>query len=393
MRLHPTDKRFDLRLISAAILLGLLANSHTYAFILGMTIATVLLLDKAIVESDQRFLTGTYQRVVVAIATIIVVLILLEITNVAPLSRLLILWGISFVSTLIFSKNREERVRVLLFICIALFVSSPQIIKMFGAVVAHDAFLTSRQQVSDSLTVPITTLLIHHSPLLLLIFIASIISHRMQKFAQIRILVILTCVWIFLSFNQTWGLSQEPYRFAIDAQVPLSIFAMALILQGWRFGLNTFPLRVLGLVFSLYVFVPSVIEFQNFWSYRSALGVIQLDSAQYREMARASSEAPEGLILPDPCIEPSILKVVSRKKLAVYSKGLAWPENVDLFEQLVDDRVKNVLNLNAVRKLKIRSLLIDKSCPTQWVDIYKSELTPVTSEPLGRYQIYEFRTK
>ena len=119
------------------------------------------------------------------------------------------------------------------------------------------------------------------------------------------------------------------------------------------------------------------------------MGVIQLDSDVNQEMLAVVSKAPAGLLFPDPCIEPAILKVISRKKLAVYSKGLAWPDNVELITQIVDARVNNVLDLASAKQLQIAALLVDRECPAQWASRYATHLKPILVDPTMRFQLYE----
>lgn len=390
-RLHPSPNLFDKKLLWSAVLLGLLANSHTYAFFLGMTIAVVLLLDEAVSTSTRPFAFPRITPFIPVCAIFLAALTLLSGLDVAPLSRLLVLWLIGFVLIGFFANTRHERLRLLLFLITSAVVAAPQIVKLGGAYIAQDAFLTSRQQASGALSVPAFELFFRHLPLILLVFIACYVARRNRSYLQVRVVGLLFFVWLLLSFNQAWGLSQEPYRFAIDAQVPLAIFATATIIAGWRSAFDTRVLKFLGTLSIALIVIPSSLEVQNFWAQRSNLGVIQLDSDQYQEMQSVALLAPRGLLLPDPCIEPAILKVISRKKIAVYSKGLAWPDNVTLVRKVVDARAINVLDLKSVKQLEITALLVDSECPAQWGRLYEANLRRVTEDQTLRYQLYEFR--
>ena len=388
-RLHPSTDHFNTQLMWSAVFLGLLANSHTYGLILGMTITVLLLLDQAMSTSNRRFVIQSIPRIIQVGALYIAVLFLLAILDVAPMPRLLILWLVGFGLIGILTNTRHEKKQLLSFIFIAAIVAAPQILKTGAALVTHDAFLRSRQQVSATLSVPTLDLLFRNLPLSVLVLGACFVARRNGSLIHLRINLLLYFVWLSLSLNQMWGLSQEPYRFAINAQIPLAIFAAATIITGWQKAFNTQNLKFLlcfGLVLCI---IPSSLEIHNFYTHRISRGVIQLDSDVNQEMLTVVSKAPAGLLLPDPCIEPAILKVISRKKLAVYSKGLAWPDNVALITQIVDARVNNVLDLVSAKQLEIAALLVDRECPAQWATLYSTHLKPILVDPTMRFQLYE----
>ena len=388
-RIHKSTDRSHNKLMLSAVFLGVLANSHTYALILGMTITVVLLLDQTITRSNRRFVIPYIPRIVQIGILFIAILFSLAIFDVAPMARLLVLWLVGFGLIGILTNTRREKWQLLSFLFTSAIVAIPQIIKTGEAFVAHDPFLTSRQQVSATLSVPMFDLIFHNLPISGLFLGACFVAQRNRLRIYLRVNILLYFVWLFLSFNQMWGLSQEPYRFAINAQIPLAIFATATIIAGWRKAINTQVLKCFACFGVVLLIIPSSLEIQNFWTQRVNAGVIQLDSDVNQEMLSVVSKAPPGLLVPDPCIEPAILKVISRKKLAVYSKGLAWPDNVALIEKIVDARVNNILDIASAKQLVVAAILIDRECPVQWATLYATHLKPIGADPTTRFQLYE----
>lgn len=388
---NPDKTLFDRNLGWCAVFLGILANSHTYAFFVGMSIAIVFLLDEAISENHRQGLSGRSSNLLVLGATFFSLLLLMAILNISPLLRLLVLWFAGSLLIGFISDTPRKRLQFVVFLSISAVVATPQIIKIMTAFFTRNPFLATRQETSSALAIPVKDFFFQQLPLCFLVLGSLLIFKQDRSKNQFRAVLLLSFLWLFFSFNQVWGLRQEPYRFAIDAQVPLAIFSVATIFAGWKVFQSSRKVKLLATFGLALIFIPSLLEFHNFWNDRKNMGIIQLDSIQYQEMKSVASLAPRGLLLPDPCVEPAILKVISQKQISVYSKGLAWPDNVELVGKIVDARVGGVLDLDSAEKLGVVSVLVDNECPAQWGTNYSSHLKRVSPETPSRYELYKLK--
>jgi hypothetical protein len=390
-RVRQSERIADLNLVGAAVLIGLLANIHTYTFIIGMSFGAIFLLENSL-SSRFEVIRSFKAAVLIGIgSSFFLFLAFLRILNISPLSKLYLLWIVSLLLAFFTTRRRLIQKQICIYAAALIFFALPQILKVFNAITAKDSFLTSRQTVSKSLSVPLLDLVVRNSPLLILVFFDCFLSFRSSSYILFRFNFLVLLVWLLLSKNDLWGLSQESYRFAIGAQLPLVVLAAATIIYLWRSVLTTPFIRISEVLLLCIIAYTSAIETRGFWNDRGNSGVIRLDTQDLHQLKIAALSSPTGLVLPDPCIEPSILKIVSGKQLAVYSKGLAWPDRVHLFEKLVDSRSRGVLEISIAREIGISAILVDTSCTANWANTYADSLTQVRPQAKGRYQIYVLR--
>jgi hypothetical protein len=67
-----------------------------------------------------------------------------------------------------------------------------------------------------------------------------------------------------------------------------------------------------------------------------------------------------------PCLDPQETKIVTRKQIAFYNLGIAWPENKAAIDAVVDAQRNGVFAPDAMRAADVRYLVTDSACATQW---------------------------
>ena len=136
---------------------------------------------------------------------------------------------------------------------------------------------------------------------------------------------------VMLTFNGVWGFGQEPYRMWIDSitvslllLAPLTAWSIARLGQQPTAERSRLAPVAAGLAIALVGL--SVLDAGSFRSYVRESGVISFDSARNVALGTVTAEV-DGLMTGGPCVDPQILKIASRKPVAFYNLGIAWPEN------------------------------------------------------------------
>jgi hypothetical protein len=175
---------------------------------------------------------------------------------------------------------------------------------------------------------------------------------------------------IMLTFNGVWGFSQEPYRLWIDS-VALSALLLAPIsalsvlrLRESRSSDRGVSLRIVTSAMLLIVIV-SLLDFGAFRVYVATSGMTRFDTAR-ADAIRSVTTPTTGLIAYGPCVDPQELKIISRKPVAYYNLGIAWPENKAAIDAVVDAYRAGAFSPEAMRAAHVAYLLTDSACTFSW---------------------------
>lgn len=357
----PTTRWTVASLSVAAVLLGITANIQTYAFFVGTGVAFGWLGAYGLLRSRSRGL---------AVATAIIVATTLALGSVAAgLVGALPVYGLFLAGTLpgvLWLSRRHARVLVLpavLFVTAAL----PQALTVISGVLADDAFLSYRQDASALLGVPLWAAVLAALPVLAIGTFTLVVALRARAVPVLAALAGLAYSGAMLTFNGLWGFGQEPYRMFIDSMAASLLLLSVLVAwaianahaEGWTVAARTSAGLAVALV------GLSLLDVGAYRAYVRDSGMIRFDTARADALSALSAQT-DGLISSGPCIDPQELKIISRKPVAWYNLGIAWPEDKAGIDGVVDSWRAGVFDADKLRAAGVRYLLTDSSCSTQW---------------------------
>lgn len=351
-------------LVGAAALLGITANFHTYIFFLGAGIAFAWIGAYGLLRSRSRALLISTGAIIVA--TFVLGGPLAGRVGALPVYGLLILCTLPGIAWLV-----RPHVRVLVLPAIVFVVTAaPQAIIVASGILRKDDFLTYRQDVSSALGVPLWIALLASLPIIALWAVNVAVQRRNRNDFVLGALFGLGFACVMLTFNGAWGFGQEPYRFWIE-----SVTAAALLLapitawsvaqrqsapSGQRSTLVTALAGAAVILFAL-----SLLDFGAFRVFVANSGVIRFDTARYDALRELTTDV-DALMTTGPCLDPQEAKIVTRKPIAFYNLGIAWPENRGAIDAVVSAQRNGVFDPDAMRAADVHYLVTDSACATQW---------------------------
>ncbi len=351
-------------LVGAAALLGITANFHTYIFFLGAAVAFAWIGAFGLLRARSRNLiiaTG-----IIVIATFILGGPLAERVGALPVYGLLILCTLPGVVSI-----ARPNIRVLLLPAVVFVITAaPQAIIVASGILRKDAFLTYRQDVSSALGVPVWIALLASLPIIALWAANVAVQRRHRNDFVLGALLGLAFACVMLTFNGAWGFGQEPYRFWIES-VTVSALVLAPV-TAWSFAQRRAApagerstLVTATAVAAVVLFALSLLDFGAFRVFVSNSGVIRFDTARYDALRELTTNV-DALMTTGPCLDPQEAKIVTRKRIAFYNLGIAWPENKAAIDVVLDAQRNGVFNPDAMRAADVRYLVTDSACATQW---------------------------
>lgn len=347
----------------AAILIGVTANVHTYIFLLGSAVAFAWLGAYGLLKSRSRTLAITTAGLVAA--TFIVGPFMAGVVGALPVFGLLV---ISTLPGVIWIARQHVRVLIapaILFVLVAL----PQVALVASGYLAKDEFLVYRQDQSANLGVPLWIALIVSLPIASVWVFNFAVQRTSRNHGILAALLGLAFAGFMMSFNGWWGFGQEPYRLWIDSVTvaalllaPISAWSVA----NWQRQEEPRSRLIPATAVAVVVLVGlSFLDFGAFRVYVRDSGVIRFDTARVAAIASVSAQA-DGLMTSGPCIDPQELKIITRKPVAYYNLGIAWPENRGAIQAVMDAQRNGTFDPDLIRAAKVQYIVTDSSCPTVW---------------------------
>jgi len=355
-------KRTVVILTAGAGVIGLLANIQTYAFLLAAAVLAWWFACWGLLLSKSR-------------RPLVVTITLLVITVVSSALFKDALGALSLYIFMLFATipgvwiiaRRHLRVAwlpVLAFTGLA----SPQILWTGWGTLSGDEFLTYRTDVSGALGVPIWAWVLGTAPIGL-IWLAMFLASRYGTPTSVRaMLVALGVTHVILSYNNLWGFVQEPYRFWINS-VALTAFLLPLI-AAWTFrgvdiGAHWMPAAraTLG--------IGSALALVSFWSigafrdYVQYSDVLSLETPRYQAVTDVGAQV-DALLMPQTCLNPSLVKIGTGAPIAYFSKGIAWPENRQPIEEVMAITAANVFEISIAKNAGVQYVITDSGCDDPW---------------------------
>ncbi len=350
--------------LTAALLIGLLANIQTYTFFTAMVLAALFLAIRTLITYPSR------QRAILTVALLLGVLIAGAILagRVSPFAIMgAVLLALAPAVWPLALAHIRLTIGALALLALA---SAPQLVRTVLGLASGDPFLTYRQASTQDLGVLYPATVIAIVPLLAFVAVCVIALWNRREPTLIALTGSLVAGLVLMSTNDVWGFDQEPYRFWLQFTILACllltpVLAWALVQQrdmGRPRRASFFV--VLGVAMA--VWAVGLADVAGFWRFARDEGII-VTSGERLDAARVLLADAPGIIMSSACLDPQVLKQVTRGPVAYYNKGLAWPADVQAFEIFKDTERRAAQDPVALRAADVTHVVTDSSCPTDWV--------------------------
>lgn len=355
-------KRSVVVLTAGAGVIGLLANVQTYAFLLAAAVLAWWMACWGILKSRSRVVVA--MTAALLSVTLVAGLLFKDALGALPLYGLMLLatapgaWVVA---------RDHLRVAWLPVVSFSLF-ASPQILWTTWGTVSGNEFLAYRTEASGALGVPVWAWVLGTLPIGFIWFALLLASRRGTPLVVRALLAALGVAHVILTFNNLWGFVQEPYRFWINS-VALTALLVPLLaawmLRGadgrshWMSAART--TAAIGTALALVSFW-SIGAFRDYVQYS---GVLSLETPRYEAVTEVGAQA-DGLLMPQTCLNPSLVKIGTGTPVAYFSKGIAWPDNKQAIEQVMSITAANVFEINIARNAGVEYVMTDSGCEKPW---------------------------
>lgn len=357
---HRTPR---LELLSAALLVGLLANIQTYTFFSISLVIAVFVAARDLARHPARMRT----LVTIGLGALVLVLgkPIAQLTGPLPLFALLLL---AMAPVLVPAAWRARKVAIPALLLAAV-AASPEVVRTALGVLDKDPFLAYRETSSEGLGIIEPATLVASAAWILLFATVALGLWRSRQPTLSALAVALGLGFVVMPANDLWGFNQEPYRSWVQFAILSSL--LLTIPLAWSLGrLRTWS-RDHRIVFSvaaaltLIVWCLGLQDFRGFWKYAHEHGVIRLDDEQAQALAALTSST-DGILLSSRCIDPQVFKLVTKRPVAYYNLGLAWPADVEDFETFRDLGGRHAQDPTALQNAGVRWAVTDSACPDDW---------------------------
>ena len=348
----------------AAALIAAAANLQTYTFLIGTAMAFSWLGAYGLLRARSRALLLTTLAIVVL--TFIVGPLVADRIGALPVFALLIactLPGALWVA------RGVVKMLVLPAVAFAL-VAGPQIALVASGVLAKDEFLTYRGVQSGALGVPLVAGVIATLPIGAVWLFTVLAARHRRNDPVLGLAAGLGFATVMLAANNAWGFGQEPYRMWIGSVVVAALMLSAT--TAWSIAqahadpaLRSRASTRASASAAVILVGLAALDFGGFRQFVATTGVIRFDSSRYVALGQLTTEV-DGLMAAEPCIDPQHLKIASRKPVAFFNRGIAWPELKGDVDGVMINAQSGVFDPDMMRKAGVTYLVTDSACPTQW---------------------------
>ncbi len=359
-RPHRTPR---IELLSAALLVGLLANVQTYTFFSITLVIAVFVTVRDLTRHPSH--TRAYLTIAFGLLVLVFGKSIASVIGPLPLFVLLLL---AMSPVLIPATLRARRVAIPALVIMAI-AASPEVVRTALGVLDKDPFLTYRESSSKGLGIIEPATLIASTAWILLFITVALGLWRSRQATLSALTIALGLGFVIMPANDLWGFNQEPYRswvqFAILSSLLLMIpLAWSLTrLRTWTREHRAVFVIAAGL--TVITWAIGLQDFRGFWQFAHDQGVIDLQDSRAQALAELT-RSTDGLLLSSRCIDPQVLKLVTRKPVAYYNLGLAWPANEPDFITFRDLKGRHAEDPQALRLANVRWAITDSACFEDW---------------------------
>ncbi|WP_285135693.1 hypothetical protein [Microbacterium sp. lyk4-40-TSB-66] len=350
----------------AMAVLGVLSSFQTYSFLTGAYVVAFTVAAMFLVRPGRRWWVAS---------TVLAVPVLFVIGPVVATSAgqlpTLVLGMLPAVPGLI---RGVLITRGRLAACAAVFAvaAAPQILWTLSGIREGDPFLTYRVASNVDLGVARPDALFAATVVALPLFVVLAIAIHRRVAASVALTAAAATVWVVLSLNDLWGANAEPYRFWIDCFLfcgVLTLVAGANLVgsrgpdAGTRRRLSA--TKALAAVCAL-VYVVGLSDLVHFTRDTEMLQTWNPDSpnaAAAADLARSTESVDDRLLMVDHCLDDRTIKATSGAAMVFYYLGMAWPENRDAVQEVMDARFnKQKITPEMAEAADVGWLLLDSRC-------------------------------
>lgn len=143
--------------------------------------------------------------------------------------------------------------------------------------------------------------------------------------------------------------------------VPVTAWSLARGRSALSPHVGTVAVGVLATV----VVALALLDFGAFRIYVRDSGMIRFDSARYLTLGQLTAPV-DALLAPGPCLDPKEVKIATRKPVAFYNLGLAWPAEKEAIDAVIANTAAGSFDADVMRAAKVGYAVTDSSCPTVW---------------------------
>lgn len=349
-----------------AFSLGLLANIHTYAFLIATTLALAWLAVLGIGQLDRRA-----RRVAIALSLAIIGSVFVMAQVLTDMDGSLFLFGLMALAALpgIAPLAMRHVRKSVLFGALYLAGALPQLIHLGFGLGSGDPFLEYRQVQSALLAVPLLPFLAASAPIGAWVATLLVLRRRVCIAAPLEALAWASAITIpLLTFNGYWGFAQEPYRMWIGS---VALSSIVLVLPTAAVAARIPLTESRGTKVTSLASISIILIALSWWNlggFRTAVdaaGAVQFGSSRIDALRQITPDL-NGLMIADPCIDLQDLKVVSNSPVAYYNPGLAWPANRGEIDLALTERSQGVLDANSLRQAQVEFVVTDSRCETPY---------------------------
>ena len=355
-------KRSVVVLTAGAGLIGLLANVQTYAFLLAAAVLAWWMACWGLLRSRSRVTIG--MTIGLLLITLVAGLVFKDALGALPLYGLMLVATAPGAWSVARDHLRVAWMPVLAFAVLA----SPQILWTGWGTVSGDEFLAYRTEASGALGVPVWAWFLGTVPIGLIWLALLLASRRGTPIAVRALLLALGVAHVILTYNNIWGFVQEPYRFWINS---VALTAMLLpLLAAWTLRGVGGDSRWMPAARTS-VAIGAALALVSFWSigafrdYVQYSGVLSLETPRYQAVTEVGAQA-DGLLMPQTCLNPSLVKIGTGTPVAYFSKGIAWPDNREAIEEVLAITAANVFEIGIARNAGVEYVMTDSGCENPW---------------------------
>lgn len=319
------------RLVLAAVaggLLGLLFHVHAYVAIFTSVMVVALSL------AEDRLRDSSRRRLAVDAGVLLVVLVALRAVGdgVQSTTKMLLLVAVA-VGLLVARRSWWARMggAAAALVVPAVLIMAPMGIRLARDAADENGFLTQRQAQNGvrDLTLPLSSVLWHELPVIVLAVAAIAGLWRVRRESEraavwLAALIATAAVTILMTFNDTWGVNQEPYRF-----LPYGALLLAILGLPWlwvalsRRRPRGSALEIAACVLLLAT-VPTTLAYLDGMDAAAPL----LDDPNIRATnERIAAVTHDEITLLDSCFNAELTRARGGPHIPKYHAGLAYPDN------------------------------------------------------------------
>lgn len=367
--LSLSPKMRSAAVVACAAILGLLANIQTYSFLTGVSLAAAFLAIYGLLRYPSR------SRALVTTALITVLLLagpfLATVIDPLPLFVMLLIATFPATYALIRAHAQVSAIAGVTFLLLA----APQVVRTLAGIATGDDFLAYRQTSTVDLSAPWAVATVAALPLIGfaaftgLTLIATRSSRNLSHQAFTAMLLALLIAIVLFTENDQWGFNQEPYRFWLQYSI-VAIFLLSITtawsLRQWRD--QAIPWRFVTAstaAIAVIIWTLSLTDVLSFRTFAKQQGVITAQGER-AEALQTLIPTDAGLVLSSSCLDPQVLKLITRAPVAFFNRGLAWPQNRVALDPFLDPNRSRDLTVTELQAANITDILTDSACIDEW---------------------------